>query len=139
MPREVSGVRSLALGPGNQLYIGTVDNNIWCASLNMDLDSPLKGAVAKSVIQVSSVFWGVGYHLSWGDTPTSFPGSLNRRNWKRGCKLSRSFVPSLVQLLFTVGDDALDDFSKRKIVLKIVTEWHGVLAMFRLNILLREP
>jgi len=51
MPREVSGVRSLALGPGNQLYIGTVDNNIWCASLNMDLDSPLKGAVAKSVIQ----------------------------------------------------------------------------------------
>ena len=69
MPREVSGVRSLALGPGNQLYIGTVDNNIWFASLNMDLDSPLKGAVAKSVIQVSSAFWGVGYHLSWGDRP----------------------------------------------------------------------
>ena len=53
MPREVSGVRSLALGTGNQLYIGTVDNNIWIASLNLDLNTPLKGAVAKSVIQVS--------------------------------------------------------------------------------------
>ena len=53
MPRDVSGVRCLALGTGNQLYIGTVDNNIWSASLNADLDSPLKGAVAKLVIQVS--------------------------------------------------------------------------------------
>lgn len=51
LPREVSGVRSLALGTGNQLYIGTVDNHIWVASLNVDLTSPLKGAVAKSVIQ----------------------------------------------------------------------------------------
>lgn len=51
LPRDVSGVRSLALGTGNQLFIGTVDNHIWVASLNTDITSPLKGAVAKSVVQ----------------------------------------------------------------------------------------
>lgn len=66
MPREVSGVRSLALGTGNQLYIGTVDNNIWIASLNLDLNTPLKGAVAKSVIQVSIECWVVCYWAGVG-------------------------------------------------------------------------
>ena len=51
MPREVSGVRSLALGTADhhQLYIGTVDNNIWCTSLNVGSESPLVGAGAKLV------------------------------------------------------------------------------------------
>lgn len=51
MPREVSGVRSLALGTTDhhQLYIGTVDNNIWCTSLNAGSESPLVGAGAKLV------------------------------------------------------------------------------------------
>ena len=55
-------MRSLALGTGNQLYIGTVDNYIWVASLNVDLTSPLKGAVAKSVIQVSDQ-WNINKEL----------------------------------------------------------------------------
>lgn len=51
MPRDVSGVRSLALGTADhqQLYIGTVDNNIWCTSLNAGSESPLVGAGAKLV------------------------------------------------------------------------------------------
>ena len=51
MPRDVSGVRSLALGTVDhqQLYIGTVDNNIWCTSLNAGSESPLVGAGAKLV------------------------------------------------------------------------------------------
>ena len=55
-------MRSLALGTGNQLYIGTMDNHIWVASLNVDLTSPLKGAVAKSVIQVSDQ-WNINKEL----------------------------------------------------------------------------
>ena len=57
MPREVSGVRSLALGTADhyQLYIGTVDNNIWCTSLNAGSESPLVGAGAKlfKIMEVS--------------------------------------------------------------------------------------
>ncbi|XP_078356309.1 echinoderm microtubule-associated protein-like 2 isoform X2 [Oculina patagonica] len=51
MPRDVSGVRCLALGNADhqQLYIGTVDNNIWCTSLNAGSESPLMGAGAKLV------------------------------------------------------------------------------------------
>lgn len=56
MPREVSGIRCLALGSGNRLFIGTVDNNIWCTFLNGDLDSPLKESGPKlvKVMEVSS-------------------------------------------------------------------------------------
>lgn len=49
MPKEVSGVRCLALGTGDRLFIGTVDNSIWSTSLNGDLDSPLKGSGANLV------------------------------------------------------------------------------------------
>ena len=51
MPREVSGVRCLALRPADtqKLYIGTVDNNIWCTSLNASLESPLVGAGGRLV------------------------------------------------------------------------------------------
>lgn len=51
MPRDVSGVRCLALGNADdqQLFIGTVDNNIWCTLLNADSESPLVGAGAKLV------------------------------------------------------------------------------------------
>ena len=51
MPRDVIGVRSLALGTSDhhQLYIGTVDNNIWCTSLNAGSESPLVGAGARLV------------------------------------------------------------------------------------------
>lgn len=51
MPREVSGVRCLALGNADhqQLYIGAVDNNIWCTSLNVSSESPLVGAGANLV------------------------------------------------------------------------------------------
>ena len=56
MPRQVSGVRCLALGSGDRLFIGTVDNNIWSTSLNGDLDSPLKGSGANlvKIMEVSS-------------------------------------------------------------------------------------
>lgn len=56
MPREVSGIRCLALGSGDRLFIGTVDNNIWCTFLNGDLDSPLKESGSKlvKVMEVSS-------------------------------------------------------------------------------------
>lgn len=56
MPREVSGIRCLALGSGDRLFIGTVDNNIWCTFLNGDLDSPLKQSGSKlvKVMEVSS-------------------------------------------------------------------------------------
>ena len=56
MPRQVSGVRCLALGSGDRLFIGTVDNNIWRTSLNGDLDSPLKGSGANlvKIMEVSS-------------------------------------------------------------------------------------
>lgn len=51
MPLEVSGVRCLALGTAetHKLYIGTVDNNIWCTSLNASLESPLVGAGGRLV------------------------------------------------------------------------------------------
>lgn len=49
MPREVRGIRCLALGSGDRLFIGTVDNNIWCTVLNGDLDSPLKESGSKLV------------------------------------------------------------------------------------------
>lgn len=56
MPREVSGIRCLALGSGDRLFIGTVDNNIWCTFLNGDLDSPLKESGSKlvKVMEVSN-------------------------------------------------------------------------------------
>ena len=56
MPREVSGIRCLALGSGDRLFIGTVDNKIWCTFLNGDLDSPLKESGSKlvKVMEVSS-------------------------------------------------------------------------------------
>lgn len=51
MPLEVSGVRCLALETAEtyKLYIGTVDNNIWCTSLNSSLESPLVGAGGRLV------------------------------------------------------------------------------------------
>lgn len=51
MPLEVSGVRCLALETAetHKLYIGTVDNNIWCTSLNSSLESPLVGAGGRLV------------------------------------------------------------------------------------------
>ena len=62
----------MALGTGNQLYIGTVDNHIWVASLNVDLTSPLKGAVAKSVIQVSDR-WKHKQRANWLADTDVFP------------------------------------------------------------------
>ena len=63
MPREVSGIRCLALGSGDRLFIGTVDNNIWCTFLNGNLDSPLKESGPKlvKVMEVSSTSFGFIY------------------------------------------------------------------------------
>ena len=44
MPRDISGVRTLAVCDSDQLYIGTVNNNIWCASLAVGSKTPLMGA-----------------------------------------------------------------------------------------------
>ncbi|XP_073239257.1 echinoderm microtubule-associated protein-like 2 [Porites lutea] len=59
MPREVSGIRCLALGSGDRLFIGTVDNNIWCTFLNGNLDSPLKESGPKLVKVMEGHFQGL--------------------------------------------------------------------------------